>query len=142
MNWPLRDSLAISRPTFPAAPFSEEEVIRFAAGVEQNREHPWAHKIVQGANDQGISLPTVVDFDSVTGGGVHGAVESKSLFIGQQSLLADRTLQNLTVLDNRADELQLQGRMMFAVVDGLFAGIVAVSDPIKDSTRKDIFAPS
>ena len=90
----------------PAQSFSEEDLLRFAASVEQNSEHPLAHAIVVGAKERGLTLPTVEEFDSVTGGGVHGKVEGKNVLIGKRSLLADRNVQNLAALDDRADELQ------------------------------------
>ena len=62
----------------PAPSFSEEDLLRLAASVEQNSEHPLAHAIVAGAKDRGLTLPTVEEFDSVTGGGVHGRVEGKT----------------------------------------------------------------
>jgi Cu+-exporting ATPase len=124
-----------------AAHFSENNVIRFAASVEQNSEHPLAHAIVAGAKDRNIAPATVEEFDSVTGGGVHGKVEGKLILIGQRSLLAEKNVQNLAVLDNRAEELQRQGRtVMYVAVDGQFAGLVAVADPIKASTLEAVRA--
>ena len=72
----------------PAAPFAEEDLLRYAASVEQNSEHPLAHAIVVGAKDRSLSVPTVEGFNSVTGGGVHGTVEGKTVLIGKRSLLA------------------------------------------------------
>jgi len=80
----------------PVPPFSEEEVVRLAASVEQNSEHPLAHAIVMGAKDRGFAITTVEDFDSVTGGGVHGKVGGKAILIGKRSLLAENKVQNLT----------------------------------------------
>lgn len=123
----------------PAGSASEEDLLRFAASVEQNSEHPLAHAIVVGAKDRKLSVPTVDQFNSVTGGGVHGTVEGKKVVIGKRSLLAERNVQNLAALDSRADELQKQGRtVMYVAVDGQFAGLVAVSDPIKDSTAEAV----
>ena len=119
----------------PVPPVSEEDLLRYAASVEQNSEHPLAHAIVAAARDRKLSIPTVEDFNSVTGGGVHGKVEGKAVLVGKRSLLADRGVQDLASLDDRADELQRQGRtVMYVAIDGRFAGVVAVSDPIKAST--------
>ena len=86
-----------------------------------------------------LTLPTVEQFDSVTGGGVHGKVEGKNVLIGKRSLLADQNVQNVAALDDRADELQKQGRtVMFVAVDQQFAGLLAVSDPIKTSTPEAV----
>jgi P-type Cu+ transporter len=123
----------------PAPPFAEENLLRYAASVEQNSEHPLAHAIVAGAKDQGLSVPTVAEFNSVTGGGVHGIVEGKKVLIGKRSLLASQIVQNLAALDDRADELQRQGRtVMYVGVDHQFAGLVAVSDPLKQSTPEAV----
>jgi Cu+-exporting ATPase len=125
----------------PASPWSEEELLRLAAAVEQHSEHPLAHAIVAGANDRSLTLPAVEGFDSVTGGGVHGTVEGKTVLVGKRSLLADRGVQDLAALDDRADELQRQGHtVMFVAVGGRFGGLVAVSDPIKNSTPEAVRA--
>jgi Cu+-exporting ATPase len=123
----------------PAQSFSEEDLLRLAASVEQNSEHPLAHAIVVAAKDRGLTIPTVEQFDSVTGGGVHGKVEGKTVLIGKRSLLADKKVHNLALLDDRAEELQKQGRtVMFVAVDQQFAGLLAVSDPIKTSTPEAV----
>jgi len=122
-----------------AGSVSEEELLRFAASVEQNSEHPLAHAIVVGAKDRKLSVPTVDQFNSVTGGGVYGIVEGKKILIGKRSLLEEKNVQHLASLDDRADELQRQGRtVMYVAVDGQFAGLVAVSDPIKPSTPEAV----
>jgi Cu+-exporting ATPase len=123
----------------PVAPLTEDDLLRYAASVERNSEHPLAHAIVAGAKDRGLPVPTVEEFNSITGGGVYGTVEGKAVLIGKRSLLADKGVQNLAALDVRADELQRQGRtVMFVAVDGKFAGLVAVSDPIKASTPEAV----
>ena len=125
----------------PAHPFSEEDLLRLAASVEQNSEHPLAHAIVVGAKERGINVPSVEQFDSVTGGGVHGTVEGKIVLIGKRSLLADKNVQDLASMDASADELQQQGRtVMYVAVNQQFAGMLAVSDPIKSSTPEAVRA--
>ncbi len=125
----------------PAASFSEEDLLRWAGAVEQNSEHPLAHAIVEGAKERRIALPSVEDFDSVTGGGVLGAVEGKSVLIGKRSLLAERGVTDVGQLDPQADDLQTQGRtVMYVAVDQRFAGLIAVSDPIKASTPEAVAA--
>lgn len=123
----------------PVAPFADDDLMRYAASVEQNSEHPLARAIVVGAKDRNLTVPTVAEFNSITGGGVQGTVEGKTVLIGRRSLLADKGVQSLAALDDRADELQRQGRtVMFVAVDGKFAGLVAVSDPIKASTPEAV----
>jgi Cu+-exporting ATPase len=122
-----------------AQPFSEEDLLRFAGSVEQNSEHPLAHAVVIGAKERGVSLQPVEEFDSVTGGGVHGKVNGKRVLIGTRLLLAEQGVQNFATLDDRANELQRQGRtVIFVAVEQQFAGLVAVSDPIKESTPEAV----
>jgi len=118
---------------------SDDDLLRMAASLEQQSEHPLAHAIVEGAKVRNLDLSTVDDFDSVTGGGVHGAVDGAKVLIGKRSLLEKNGVSNVSVLDDRADELQQQGRtVMYVAVDGTFAGLIAVSDPIKDSTLEAV----
>ncbi len=94
---------------------------------------------VEGAKDRSLELSSVDDFDSVTGGGVRGSVDGMKVLIGKRSLLEENGVTNLSALDDRADDLQQQGRtVMYVAVDGVFSGLVAVSDPIKDSTPEAV----
>ncbi len=118
---------------------SGDDLLRMAASLEQQSEHPLARAIVEAARDRSLDLSSVDDFDSVTGGGVHGLVDGTKVLIGQRSLLEENGTSNLSVLDDRADELQQQGRtVMYVAVDGTFAGLVAVSDRIKESTPEAV----
>jgi P-type Cu+ transporter len=122
-----------------AGSVSEDDLLRWAASVEQNSEHPLAHAIVVGAKDRNLSVPAVDQFNSVTGNGVYGTVEGKKTLVGNRSLLEEKNVQHLSTLDERADELQRQGRtVMYIAVDGQLAGLVAVSDPIKGSTAEAV----
>lgn len=123
----------------PTGAITEEELLRYTASVEQNSEHPLAHAIVAGAQDRKLSVPIVEQFNSVTGGGVHGTVEGKAIVIGKRLLLEEQDVQHLATLDERADELQRQGRtVIYVAVDGRFAGLIAVADPIKESTAEAV----
>lgn len=125
----------------PAPSFTEADLLRFAAGVEQHSEHPLARAVLQGAKDRGISTPAVDGFESVTGGGVRGMVEGQPVLVGQRSLLESNSVANFDSLDVRAQELQRQGRtVMYVAVEGRMAGLVAVSDPIKESTQEALRA--
>jgi Cu+-exporting ATPase len=118
---------------------AEGDLLRIAASLEQQSEHPLARAIVAAAKEQRLELTKVHDFASVTGGGVRGSMDGTSVLVGKRSFLADSGVSNLAALDQRADELQGQGRtVMYVAVDGVFAGLVAVSDPIKDSTPEAI----
>jgi P-type Cu+ transporter len=123
----------------PAEGWREEDLLALAAAVEHASEHPLARSIVDGAKARGIALAAASDFQSITGGGVQANVEEQPVLIGKRPLLAERGVQGLGQLDERAVELQRQGRtVMFVAVSGKFAGLVAVSDPIKASTPEAV----
>jgi len=136
-------TLTVGRPTLteclPAGSISEADLLRLAAGVEQNSEHPLARAIVAGATARSMAVPAVANFDSVTGGGVRGNVEGRAVLVGKRAWLAEEGVADLAALDDRATALQQQGRtVMHVAVDGQFTGLIAVSDPIKDSTPEAV----
>jgi Cu+-exporting ATPase len=123
----------------PAEGVAEQDLVRFAAAVEQNSEHPLSRAIIEAARERGLDLPEAVDFDSITGGGVVGTVEGKSALIGTPALLQERGVDGLEDLTSQAEKLQQEGRtVVFAAIDGRPAGIIAVADPVKDSTPEAI----
>jgi Cu+-exporting ATPase len=125
----------------PAGHMSETEMLRLAASVEQNSEHPLGRAIVDGARDRNISLSPVEGFDSVTGGGVHGQIAASTVLVGKRAFLEQNHVQSVSALDQRAHDLQRQGRtVMFVAVDNRTVGLLAVSDPIKPSTPDAVHA--
>jgi Cu+-exporting ATPase len=117
----------------------EDEVLRLAACVERNSEHPLARAIVEGARSRELRAEAVHGFDSVTGGGVLGDVGPHRVLIGKRPFLAEHGVENLAALDERANALQERGRtVMFVARDGALAGILAVSDPIKEGTPEAV----
>ncbi len=125
----------------PADPFSAADLLRLAASIEQNSEHPLGRAVVDAARSQAIELAAVGDFDSITGGGVRGQADGKQVLIGSRSLLADNQVQHLNALAERAQQLERQGQtVMFVAVDRQFSGLLAVSDPIRQSTPEAVEA--
>ena len=123
----------------PDIGLNDNEFLATVAAVESNSEHPLARSIVDAANEKELVLSEVFNFDSVTGGGVHGTVDGKQVLIGKQDLLRDKDVEEIESMSERAIELQNQGRtVMFASIDGKFAGIIAVSDPIKKTSSAAI----
>ena len=114
------------------APFSESELLRLAAGLELGSEHPLASAIVAGAKARGITIPLASEFHSVTGRGVTGKVEGRDVVLGNAALLGDRGVQ---IADAQsAERLRAEGHtVLFAAIDGRFAGVLSVADPIKVS---------
>jgi P-type Cu+ transporter len=119
----------------PADSITEEELLTVAAAVEQNSEHPLAAAIVNGAKERGVKPPAVTNFQSTTGGGVTGQVNGRRVLVGKPQFLHAQGIADLGTLEAKAAELQQQGQTaIFVAIDGRAAGIVSVSDPIKEST--------
>jgi Cu+-exporting ATPase len=119
------------------AGFSETEVLRFAASVEQGSEHPLAKAIIDGAAEKGVLLSPVSDFKSQPGKGISGSVDGREVELGNAALFRDQAFLNQ--LAAGAELLRREGcTVMFVVVDGKPAGLIAVADPIKESSRATI----
>ena len=118
----------------PEAGRDEAELLRLAASLERGSEHPLAEAIVAGAEDRGIALSGVEEFEAVTGKGVTGQVEGKAVALGNARLLADLGLEG-SLAGDTANQRRDQGEtVMFVVVEGRLAGLLSVADPIKDTT--------
>jgi heavy metal translocating P-type ATPase len=119
----------------PVDSVTEDQLLAAAASVEQNSEHPLAAAIVNGARERGAKFHAVNDFQSTTGGGVAGRVGGRRVLVGKPLFLRAQGITDLEKLETKAAELQQQGQTaMFVAIDGRVAGIVAVADPIKEST--------
>jgi len=124
----------------PAEGFEEQEVLRLAASLERGSEHPLAAAIVQGAEERGIQLERYTDFESVTGKGVKGRIGEHEVALGNPALLASLGV-DAEALADEAETLRADGRtVMFVALDGRRAGLVAVADPVKETTPEAIEA--
>ncbi|MHC1550803.1 heavy metal translocating P-type ATPase [Phyllobacterium sp. K27] len=123
-----------------AAGFDRSIVLSLVAAVEAKSEHPIASAIVDAATREGISLPAVTNFESVTGFGVKAKVDGKRVEIG-----ADRYMVELgydvAAFAKVAERLGNEGKSpLYAAINGKLAAIIAVADPIKDGTPAAIKA--
>ncbi|WP_238367835.1 copper-transporting P-type ATPase [Mesobacterium pallidum] len=119
---------------FPEAGHDEAEVLRLAATLEKGSEHPLAEAIVEGAEERGVTLANAEDFEAVTGKGVMGRVDGKSIALGNLKLVRDLGLE-AGHLTEKADYRRDEGEtVMFVVVEGEVAGMVSVADPVKETT--------
>ena len=122
----------------PAAGQNETEVLRIAASLERGSEHSLAAAIVNGAKDRGVEAGKVEGFDSITGKGVKGKLDGRPVLFGNQALLDDAKV-GTQELNGRAEELRKDGQtVMFLAVDGRLAGILGVTDPIKESSAEAV----
>jgi P-type Cu+ transporter len=136
-------TLTEGRPTLVdlqvADGLSESDLLRFAATIEQNSEHPLASAIVEAARERGISIGKAIDFDSTTGGGVEGMVDGHAVLLGTVDLLKQHGISVDGSEIERAAALQRLGRtVIFVAVDRQFSGLLAVADPIKTSAADAI----
>ncbi|MCW5681060.1 MAG: heavy metal translocating P-type ATPase [Xanthobacteraceae bacterium] len=120
--------------------FEENELLRLVASVERASEHPIAHAIVTAAQERKISLAEVAQFDSPTGKGAFGTVESKQITLGSAAFLRERGVETGN-FEAQADKLRAEGAtVIFAGVDARAAGLFAIRDPLKENARETIAA--
>ncbi len=113
---------------------TESDLLRLAATLERGSEHPLAAAIVAGAEERKLALSAAKDFRSITGKGVAGRVEGRTVALGNHRLMQDLSVA-IGGLAERADALRREGQtVMFVAVDGRVAGLLGVADPIKEST--------
>ncbi len=118
----------------------EATVLSLAASLEKGSEHPLAEAIVTGAQARGATAHKVTGFEATTGKGVRGTVAGRDVALGNAAMM------HLIGVDDaaasaRADELRAEGKTaMFVAIDGVLSGIVAVADPVKETTSAAISA--
>ena len=124
----------------PTPEFESNDVLRLAAGLEKGSEHPLATAIVAGAEAAGLTIPELDDFDSITGKGVTGIVGGHAIALGNRALLESLEMDS-GQLAHIAEGFRAEGQTaMFVAIDNQPAGVIAVADPIKDSTPAAIEA--
>jgi len=137
-------TLTVGRPvltdTLATADYDETGLLEVAAALERGSEHPLAEAIIAAAQDKGIKLADASGFEAVTGKGVRGRINGRDVALGNAAMM-DAIRVDRSDLDAKADALRDQGKTaMFVAVDGKPAGLVAVADPIKETTAEAIEA--
>ena len=137
-------TLTQGKPAFREVVASEglpaDEVVRLAASLDQGSEHPLAEAIVTEARRRNLALESATDFESVTGVGVRGRVGASHLALGNTVLMND-VGADVAALVEAAERLRRDGASaMFLARDGRAVGLIAVADPIKDSSAEAIAA--
>jgi len=118
--------------------FESGDVLRLAAGLEAASEHPLAEAILAGAKERNIEPAHADDFEAVTGRGVRGSVEGRRVFAGNAAFM-DESRIDVSALVERAEALAAEGATVMHVgVDGRAAGLVAVKDPVKETSREAV----
>lgn len=133
-------TLTEGKPAFdrvvPAQGFTDKDVLQIAASIDQGSEHPLAHAIVEEARKRGLTLDKPETFESSSGIGVRGTVAGKRIALGNTALM-DLEKVGWRSLGSQAEELRNEGAsVMYLAADGRLVGLLAVSDPIKATTRE------
>jgi len=116
----------------------EATLLRLAASLERSSEHPLAAAIVGGAQERGLELVEATGFDSITGKGVRGEVDGRTVLLGNRALL-DELKIDMREVAPKAEELRADSQtVMFVAVEGRLAGLLGVADPIKRTTQDAI----
>jgi P-type Cu+ transporter len=119
---------------------SPDDILRLTASLDQGSEHPLADAIVTEARRRGLALSPTEEFESATGIGVRGRVNGHALAVGNTALMQE-VGADVASLSEVAERLRREGASaMFLAVDGRAVGVIAVADPIKDSTPAAIAA--
>src|SRR5438477_3648729 len=128
-------TLTIGRPQLVDVVAEDKDALQLIASLERASEHPLAQAIVKGAEERGLALQPVTDFDSVTGQGVRGSVAGRKVAVGSHRFIGDMP----STLGEKAEALRAQGKTaMFAAIDGRAAAVLAVADPIKETTQEAV----
>ena len=119
----------------PVQNFDENILLRFAASVERSSEHPLAEAIVAAAAERKIDLLAAEDFEAPSGKGVTGVVERRRVALGNANFFAERGIAT-AALQGEADRFRSEGgTVIFVAINGVLAGLIAVADPLKPTTR-------
>jgi Cu+-exporting ATPase len=124
----------------PAAGFEEAEILGLAASVERSSEHPLADAIVRAAKERNLTLSNVEGFDSPTGKGATGEVDGKTIHLGSAAFLKSLGIET-SALETQAEALRGEGATVINMsIDGRLVGILAIADPVKQSTPEALKA--
>ncbi len=118
--------------------FEADEVLRLAAGLEAASEHPLAAAILAGAAARGIEASKTDEFEAVTGRGVRGTIEGRNVLAGNVTFMQESGI-DAGALATRVETLAAEGAtVMYVAVDGRAIGLIAVKDPVKESSREAV----
>jgi Cu+-exporting ATPase len=120
---------------------SERDLLKIAASVESQSEHPLARAIVESAKQEKIELRDITDFQSITGGGVSANLEGKTILIGKEKFLAESNVRFPEELTKEARRLQERAQTtVWLAVNGRAVGVLGIADPIKPTTKEAVRA--
>ena len=122
----------------PASSRSANELLALVAAVEGSSEHPLADAVVRHAKGQGIAVPSAEHFESLTGRGATGVVDGHVVFVGNERLMTEQNVDT-TPLRPDAERLSAEAKTaIYVAVDGSLAGVLAVADPVRPTSREAV----
>ena len=117
---------------------SEEQLLIYAASAEKGSEHPLGEAIVRAAIDRGYQLCELESFNAIPGHGIEVSIQGKQMLLGNKKLMIEKTI-DVSSLSETSDQLAYDGKTpMYMTIDGQLAGIIAVADTVKESSKKAI----
>ena len=117
---------------------SEEQLLIYAASAEKGSEHPLGEAIVRAAIDRGYQLCELQSFNAIPGHGIEVSIQGKQILLGNKKLMIEKTI-DVSSLSETSDQLAYDGKTpMYMAIDGQLAGIIAVADTVKESSKKAI----
>ncbi|PEY59904.1 copper-translocating P-type ATPase [Bacillus cereus] len=118
--------------------FNENELLRLVGAAERNSEHPLAEAIVEGIKEKKIDIPSSETFEAIPGFGIESVVEGKHLLIGTRRLMKKFNI-DIEEVSKSMEALEREGKTaMLIAIDKEYAGIVAVADTVKDTSKAAI----
>ncbi|MFD1362800.1 heavy metal translocating P-type ATPase [Lentibacillus salinarum] len=120
----------------PNQGYEEQEVLNWAASLEQHSEHPIATGIVKSARDEGISLKEIADFESITGKGIQGSIDNKKVNVVSPGYVNEN---GLSYDQKQFDKMSEQGKtVVFVLLDDAIAGMIALADIVRETAKEAI----
>lgn len=118
---------------------SEDELLAVAVSAEKGSEHPLGEAIVRAGEEKGLELKDVKQFLAIPGHGIEAVIENKNVLLGNKKLMMDKKIE--ITLQNESDRLAIEGKTpMYIAIDEKLAGIIAVADIVKESSKEAIDA--
>jgi Cu+-exporting ATPase len=122
----------------PSDDISESDLLRLAASLERGSEHPLASAVVRAAQERDLPLSTPTDVQTTSGKGIRGTVENRTVLIGNAAFLAENAVGGEASRRRLEDLRELGNTVVEVAIDGHFAGLLAISDPIRPSAVEAI----
>lgn len=117
---------------------NEDEILTLAASAEKGSEHPLGEAIVKGAEERGLKLKEIQVFNAIPGQGIEVEINNKNILLGNKKLMIEKKI-DIVSMEEKSDRLANEGKTpMYITIDGILAGIIAVADTVKPSSKKAI----